>query len=296
MERDGKILLRLVNAYGEPLRERADIMARNLGLTDDQRFRALDSSADLLLSNLIGPPNNRYLIEISAPSYLPVRRFLSAPSGDPKEARVLPMPLDAGKVIAVDFPDFAALPEAARILLGRSGNVLSHIGVMGEQLFQNFDNIRRAGFLNIIAKTNRTRLSNGRTVLSYFEEQESELLEVRGDRFFAKVPKKLREETKNSVAEQLFDLAPSTLHKAPKGFSKAGSFKTPDGYGNLQLTFFAKGQNWVADIDIDDAAGLEHVFQVARNTLGGRPTHPYDIHEILLIHQELDAGYRFNLG
>jgi hypothetical protein len=47
----------------------------------------------------------------------------------------------------------------------------------------------------------------------------------------------------------------------------------------------------VADIDIDDAAGLEHVFQVVRNALSGRPTHPYDIHEILLAYQEIDPGY-----
>ena len=43
--------------------------------------------------------------------------------------------------------------------------------------------------------------------------------------------------------------------------------------------------------DIDDAAGLEHLFQVLRNELTGRPTHPYDIHEILIKHQMLDPGY-----
>jgi hypothetical protein len=37
------------------------------------------------------------------------------------------------------------------------------------------------------------------------------------------------------------------------------------------------------------------VFQVLRNSLTGRPTHPYDIHEILLLHQKLDVGYQFEL-
>jgi hypothetical protein len=60
----------------------------------------------------------------------------------------------------------------------------------------------------------------------------------------------------------------------------------------LQLTFFVKGDEWVADIDIDDAGGLEHVFQVLRNKLSGRPTHPYNIHEILVKFQQLDPGYR----
>ncbi|HEX6176135.1 MAG TPA: hypothetical protein VF089_19165 [Candidatus Binatia bacterium] len=47
--------------------------------------------------------------------------------------------------------------------------------------------------------------------------------------------------------------------------------------------------------DIDDAAGLEHVFQVVRNRLSGSPTHPYNIHEILVGHQKLDPGYRFQI-
>jgi len=46
---------------------------------------------------------------------------------------------------------------------------------------------------------------------------------------------------------------------------------------------------------IDDAGGLEHVFQVLRNKLSGRPTHPYSIHEILVKFQQLDPGYTFTV-
>jgi hypothetical protein len=143
--------------------------------------------------------------------------------------------------------------------------------------------------LNIAAKTARTPLTNGRTVLSYIQK----LNEVRGDRFFAVVPKDLHGETENSVNEGLFNPADQSLHKPPPGFSPAGSFKTPDHYGNLQLTFFNKGDDYVADIDLDDAAGLEHVFQVLGNALSGKPTHPYNIHEILVGFQHIDPGYRF---
>jgi hypothetical protein len=91
---------------------------------------------------------------------------------------------------------------------------------------------------------------------------------------------------------------PSYLPISPEqfsGFNKAGSYKTEDAYGNLQLTFFMKGDECVADIDIDDAAGLGHVFQVLRNALANRATHPYDIHEILLFHQKLDPLYTFEV-
>jgi hypothetical protein len=107
------------------------------------------------------------------------------------------------------------------------------------------------------------------------------------------VDKALREETKNSALRRLFYEAPEGLHHPPVGFDLAGSYKTNDHYGNLQLSFFAKpdGSEWLADVDIDDAAGLAHVFQVLRNELTKKPTHPYDIHEILLAYQHLDPGY-----
>jgi hypothetical protein len=57
------------------------------------------------------------------------------------------------------------------------------------------------------------------------------------------------------------------------------------------MTFFVCEDKCIAEIDIDDAAGLAHVFQVMRNHLTGEPTHPYNIHEILMAHQNLDPGY-----
>jgi len=82
------------------------------------------------------------------------------------------------------------------------------------------------------------------------------------------------------------------LHRPPDGFTSAQSFKTFDRYGNLQLSFFSNGSDWAADINIDDAGGLEHAFQVIRNFVAHRPTHPYDIHEILVSFQKIDPGYR----
>jgi hypothetical protein len=110
------------------------------------------------------------------------------------------------------------------------------------------------------------------------------------------VPQELREETKNSALGGLFNGVSGSLHHPPAGFDLAGSFKTSDRYGNLQLTFFSEGSNWRADVDIDDAGGLEHVFQVARNRVSGQPTHPFDIHEILVVHQRLNPGYDLMLA
>jgi hypothetical protein len=170
--------------------------------------------------------------------------------------------------------------------------VLGFEGIRGENLYKRLDDIRKAGMFNIVAKSRATPLSNGKNVLSYLKV----LHELRGDRFFATVPKELREETKNSVSADLFHQADSSLHHPPDsfpGFTDAGSFKTNDSHGNLQLSFFMKGDECLVDIDIDDAGGIGHIFQVLRNALTKGATHPYNIHEILIFRQQLDPGYTF---
>jgi len=291
MARDGRLELRVLDAYGHFIQERADVVLRNQAVTDHVRLAGLDLSREAVIGDLLGPPQNLYLLEIGAPSYRPVRRFVSTTTRS-GSARLISLPIDPHKVVRVDFPAYEDLAEAACRLLERSDGVLGQSGHAGKDLYLNLDPIRRAGLLNILAKCRRTLLANGESVLAYLAAEPSALVEIRGDRFFASVPKELREEVKHSVAEEIFEPVSGALHTPPKGFSPAGSFKTRDSYGNLQLTFFARGSRWVADIDIDDAAGLEHVFQVVRNALTGRPTHPYDIHQILLLHQELDSGYR----
>ena len=112
------------------------------------------------------------------------------------------------------------------------------------------------------------------------------------DRLFIRIDAALREEVKNSP---LFHQVPETLHEPVPGYAITDSYKTLDHYGNLQLTFQRKGDtggDYLADVDIDDAQGIEHIFQVLRNSVSG-PTNPYDIHDILMMAQKLDPGYSF---
>jgi hypothetical protein len=263
-------------------------MLRHQTLSDTRIAKSADASKKIVVPDLHGAPQGLYRLDIDPPSYLPVSQFVNINASGFTD-RQITFPVDPNKVRGVAFPPYEELPESLRKLLENSDGVFSFEGKRGEQLYNDLDDIRRAGLLNIVAKAGATRLSNGKTVLPHIQK----LSELRGDRFFAVVPKELREETKNSVAEGLFRSVSGSLHHPPSGFDPAGSFKTDDAYGNLQLTFSMKGDDTVTDIDIDDAGGLGHVFQVLRNTLTGRPTHPYDIHEILVFHQKLDPGYRF---
>ena len=290
MDRDGALQLDLLDVYGDHVQEKVDIYLRHQTLAAEQRIaRGVDASKSILIKQLLGAPQGLYRIEIYAPSYLPTSWFVNVKSGGvTSKAKMLL--IDPRKVVRVDFPSFEQLPYG-RDLLERCSNVLGFEGRSGASLYDSLDDIRRAGLLNILAKCQHTRLAEGGTVLCHLQE----LRELRGDRFYATVSHALRESVRNSVPDGAFFPVNGLLHRPPDGYSLAGSFKTPDSYGNLQLTFFCNGTDWVADIDIDDAGGLEHAFQVIRNAVTGQPTHPYNIHQILLYWQELDPGYRLIL-
>jgi hypothetical protein len=286
--RQGQLRLELVDVYGTRLNQNVDILLSHLQLSDRQIVRGIGSSSIILIRDLHGAPQGVYRVEVDPPAYLPVSQFVNLNASGVTDLR-LTFPVDTHKIERVEFPSFQNLPEPVQQLLERSSSLLAFEGTSGAALFAALDDIRRAGFLNIAAKAQSALLANGKTVFG----QVQQLLEVRGDRFFARVPKELREETKNSVDAGLFHAVDGSLHHPPSGYTSAGSFKTEDRYGNLQLSFFLNGSDCVADIDIDDAAGLEHLFQVVRNSITGRPTHPFNIHEILVFHQKIDPGYRF---
>jgi hypothetical protein len=289
-ERPGKLRLELVDVYGDKIGGKVDVLLRHQVLTHSPRFNGLDASKRITIEELHAVPQGLYMLEVDPAAYLQVNQFITIDASGFTDKQIV-FPIDPKKVVSVAFPEYSALPAEHRRILENSDNVFSFEGKAGNALYtaDTFDDLRKACLLNIAAKCASTRLSNGKTVLPYIQN----IRELRSERFFADVTRELREETKNSVAEDVFKPAPDTLHTPPLGFERAGSWKTRDQYGNLQLTFFAKGDEWVADIDIDDAAGIEHLFQVLDHKITGSHTHPYAIHEILLARQQIDPGYHF---
>jgi hypothetical protein len=293
MAQTGKLKLSLIDVFGKRIQEKVDISLRNLQLTHSPVLKNVDASKIINLTKLHSGAQGIYQITIDPPSYHPVSHFINIETGGVTEKSIT-FPVDISKIASVTFPPFKNLIKELRTLLTNSPNVLGFENKTGEVLYKALDDIRRGGVMNIARKTLATRLSTDKTVLSLIKE----IRELRGDRFFAFVEKELREEVKHSVHTGLFHKVSGSLHHLPaqfEGFSSAGSFKTADHFGNLQLTFFMKGDECVADIDIDDAGGLGHIFQVLKNHFTGSPTHPYNIHQILVQHQHLDPGYRFEL-
>lgn len=281
---DGRLQLEFVDVYGVRLKEPVDVVLKHNVLDDQRSGSDLDAGRLIVFERLRREPQGLYLLEAEAPSYHTIRRFVTIRSrGTVREQVVLPIRADKAKGV---FPDYDALDARVRSILERSGAVSGHEGMRGRDLYRALGDEPKAGLLNIAKKSLATGFRNGADLLPHLT-----LLSIGGDRCLVEVPGALFEQV--PALGEVFRPVNGSLHKPPSGqFTPAGSFKTLDAFGNLQLTFFTDGTTFCADVDIDDAAGLGHVLQVVRNSVTQSPTHPFNINQILVRHQNLDAGYR----
>jgi len=188
------------------------------------------------------------------------------------------------------FKPYGQLPKPLRDVLDASRLEGEPASMKGETLYDALGDEETAGLLNLYAKMAMTGLPDHQTAWDYV----TDLYRIRPDRIFANVKVDFRDAVKAAEQINLFNAAPDNQHTPPPSYTRAGSFKSRDRAGNLQLTFFASAAapiNFKIDADIDDANGLGHVFQVLSHWLTGSDTHPYDIHEILEYDQRLELPY-----
>jgi hypothetical protein len=285
---DGKLVVHCVDVHGAPARGNVSVLVRSHSNTKQWHQRDVPGTSRLDFLRLPVAPAAIYTVQVTSDFYLPVGRFVNLHRSGATELTIT-LPINPEKVRVVVFPKYDDLSTEIRVLLSQSGNASDESA--GMTFYSSLGDTERCGLLNILAKTSAVRLSSGRLVVAGLKK----ITRVKGDRLYIDTDPELFADAASSAAAGLLNTAPGGLHAAPAGYKRIASFKTSDAYGNLQLTFFNKGNKWQADIDIDDANGLEHIFQVLRNTMKGRPTHPYDIHQILTYHQSLDPGYRFDV-
>ncbi|HEY3442831.1 MAG TPA: hypothetical protein VGK29_18870 [Paludibaculum sp.] len=259
----GALTIRVNDIYGQAIVKPADITLRRKDGPVVFHQPNIDISQPLKITKLDQGPGAFFQLAIDSPSYLPVSAFVNLPAAGARAT--FPLPFRPGAVRFVRFTEYFNLPSEARTLIDAP-------------TYLNLETERKAGLLNIIAKTQRTLLPNNRTVLSCL----TRLIRAEQDRIFVEVAPELLSGAQSALDAGVFRLVPSSMHTPPAGYEHGPSYKSMERFGNLQVTLFhSPGKPSIADIDIDNAAGLLHLFQVAKNAVHG-PTHPYDIQAILL--------------
>ena len=289
--------IRFFNASREPLEDELDVTITAVRTnTEVRRVRSVDGKKKLRAVDLNA--HEPYMVRAFPVRHRPVGGFVIGPPGDKPEQLELFCPVDPQRVSDARFPKYAGLDVALTTVLERStlerdptmvAAPMPAAATPGESLYSSLSRIECAGLMNLFCKMSHVPLGE-LTTWSFVRD----VYRVRGDRIFVNVALEFRDRVKNAQAGGLFKEADSSLHKPPPGFASAGSFKTRDHYGNLQLTFFSSVAAPLAfkvDADIDDAAGIEHAFQVLDHAVTHEDTHPFDIHEILTFYQRLNTSY-----
>jgi hypothetical protein len=285
MDGQGSLKLTFVDTHGNPLNDTVNVTLQHTQLMSaGAQVRDFDATKPLQVNGLDSTQGGVYRMQVEPSKYHVISQFERINEGKTTEETLM-FPVDPDKVKQVDFLMYGALPQDLQTLLENSNiDEDPFKGLKGASLYQAMGDIPKAGMFNLYCKMQHTTFDNGQNVFTYMLS----LASVAGDRFFALVKPDLHDGTENS---ELFHLVADALHNPKPGFSPVDSYKTFDHYGNLQLTFSQNAQkDYMVDADIDDAQGIEHIFQVIRNAARG-PTNPYDIHEILLADQKIDAGY-----
>jgi hypothetical protein len=227
-------------------------------------------------------PGTMYEVRASSPSHRKYAFFQliqedrDNPASDDVEFWVKP-----GDVVNIQAPALANLPSTVQAMLNQATMIVAKpednelVGLSGNTLYQQIGPLRKACLLNIAKKAADSETADN--CLPTFRD----LLILRQDRLFARVAPGLRDQLR---AAAMFKSAPGALHEPPPGFSPpVESFKSKDAHANLQVTFMTElaTGGLVADIDIDEASGIEHGFEVIRNAVFKKRTNPYLIREFL---------------
>jgi hypothetical protein len=202
-----------------------------------------------------------------------------------------------GDVKDIQAPALTGLPSTVQTMLNKAAMIVDKpedrdlVGLSGNALYKALGALRKACLLNITKKAADATTADN--CLPSF----GDLLIVRQDRLFARVASGLREQLR---AAPMFKSAPGALHEPPPGFSPPlESFKSKDPHANLQVTFMTElaTGGLAADIDIDEASGIEHGFEVIRNAVFKKRTNPFLIREFMnaadLTSHSLSPDYTF---
>jgi hypothetical protein len=302
----GDLLVQITDMAGDPMRERIEIdlqpVSGPAGAGGERMSLdvKMGTAIHLTITGILcrGGVGTQYRVLVTSDHHRPYSFFQNI-----RDARVNTAsddvafwvkPGDVKNIRAPKFDDLnihggRLLDTAVMTTVRPEDNDLA--GLRGKALYQRLGPLRQACFLNLLKKAGHPA-----TAANCLPMLQSLAL-CRQDRFFVLVDDALPEHLRQSP---LYKSAPNQLHEPLKGYQLTeGSFKTRDAHANLQVTFMRNGitGQLAADVDIDEAAGIEHGFEVIGNAIFNKRTNPYLIREFMLaadpLEHTLDPGYRF---
>jgi len=290
------VLVSLRDVYGQPLKDEVEIIFKN------RQVGSLSMSATLKLNGTQGQvavpgvpafPTGQQQVIIKPNKYRTKMFFMDVFGGSPNTVNEIFF-VDPSKArpTQMDFKDLAGKPYGADLL-----RILKASGI-GQAAWDGLDKRNRATILNLSAKMLREMTKDGRTLISRVRNINKDLLDKKHRaRIYSNTDAGLLPAIRKSLDR--FRSVSGSLHKFDGGFSPVaqdGSFKSNDSAGNIQLTFATNSAgDFLADIDLDDHAGLAHAADVIKHKFSGEDTDPYDIHQILVhfqSHLGVDPAYR----
>ncbi|MGC2745179.1 MAG: hypothetical protein WA672_18575 [Candidatus Angelobacter sp.] len=293
------VKLQLVDVLRLPLDDRTiiiDVFSLDNSI-HSQATVPLNGETDVSIQLQDCPPGV-YRFQLSPTNYQVVQFFLILPPGGTVERdKPVMFPVDPAQVIGIAAPTFGNLPgdlkeflTSARIAADGSIPANGTSIQVGEDLYDALPPKLKAALLNLFLKSINTKLGDGTTCFDHLHL----LKELDQDRLFATCDAALLEEVMDSHQFHSVDFS---LHKDILGYTRFSSYKTLDREGNLQLTLSRKGttgNDYLVDMDIDEAQGIAHAFEVIQNVFTGL-TNPYNVREILMATQGLRPLYTFEL-
>jgi len=284
----------LRDVFGQPIKDDVEVIFKNQKVGSlSQRFpvRLKGDAAPVVLAGVPAFPVGLAQVTIIPNKYRLKSFFFTVFTGAANSINeVFFVDADRARPTQMDFQDLAAKPYATDLL-----RILKSSGI-NQAAWDGLDKRNRATILNLCAKMQKETTKGGQTLLSQVQNVDKTRLDKRRRaRIFSNTDEGLLGALRKFP--ERFRGASGVLHTDfPAGFtpvSQDNSFKSRDDAGNIQLTFAsdAKGA-FVADIDLDDHAGIEHAADVLKHKFSGKDTDPYDIHQILVHFQNIDPGYR----
>jgi hypothetical protein len=271
----GTAVLTLTDLWRQPLPDRVDVQLRHVQSGERREAKGLDARVPIEIAGLA---TGTYNIDVRPLHYAPAKASFAISRVGGLTNSDLSLAVDLNKGFTAEFPAYDAVETLLRDVLEQS-NVN---GVAGRALYERLDNRQKAGLFNLFAKMSAFQMPGGNvwTSVKAVTEVTQEAIRVRADR-------RLLEFVRVAKTAARFQAAPQPVGRVPTGYAHAGSFKSNERRGLLQLSFFdsSSATDLIVDAEID--VSNSGIREALRGT-----TDPYVVHQILWTDQNVDPLYR----